>query len=73
MVSGVKGLFKINKYNTIEKAVVYINGPAIGDFEKTISRRAVKVLWSDLKPDWRLHSNLLSLRIFTHSRPLASY
>ena len=34
MVNGVEGLFKIDKYDTIEWAVVYINRPAIGGFEK---------------------------------------
>ena len=34
MVNGVESLFKIDKYNTIEKAVVYINRQAIAGFEK---------------------------------------
>ena len=34
MVSGVEGFFEIDKYNTTEKAVVCINRPAIGGFEK---------------------------------------
>ena len=50
MVNDVEGLFKINKYNTIEKAVVYINRPAIGGFEKGICntgfyRKAVPKNW----------------------------